>query len=181
MFAVLGVAGLGLVIDRAVIGAGVTGPSESSAGVIDAIDPNLADPSDLLIAPTEDPAGQPRGPVISVAEKLRQAVGGSAENDPAQSRDAFAPVEGWQTTSLSNGTATDNRSSLLADTFKSNHKLEAVMALGDNQYVVIGGHTLHIGQELDGFTLLAVHERSAIFESGGVKVEIGITTGPATP
>ncbi len=181
LIAVLGVAGLGLLIDRVVIGSDVTGPSESSASVIDAIDPSLADPSDLLISQTTDPTVRAKGPAVSVAQKLRQAVGDLAVTDPSMARDAFAPGEGWRTTTLVQGVVTDNTSSRLAAEFKSRHKLEAVLALGDNQYAVIGGQTLHIGQELDGFKLVAVYARSAIFESGGIRVEVVISTGFATP
>ena len=182
MIAVLGVAGLGLLADRVIIGSDVTGPAQSSAGVIDGFDPTLVDPVNVEIDPTHLSA-LTSDPGVSFAQRLREAVGDTTEKTATTdlSRNAFTPPQGWQTASPGQVGTTDNTSSRLAREFQSKYTLEAVMVLGDKRYAVIGGQTLHIGQEVNGYKLTAVHERSATFERNGIKLEVGIATGSTSP
>lgn len=174
LITVLGVAGLGLLIDRVVIGSDVTGPAQSSAGVIDSLDMGLAqstDPAlDQILASSESGGKAP----ISFAQRLRTITDPVAQKDPAQTRDAFSPGSGWGGTTTGNAEPSNNQGRQIAEAFQRDHVLEAVFLSGDKHCAVIGGQTLFVGQELDGFKLTAVHERRAIFQGRGVRVEIGI-------
>jgi hypothetical protein len=175
LITVLGVAGLGLLIDRVIIGSDVTGPAQTSAGVIDSIDAGLAQPAGVL----PEVSGESPVEVISFAQRLRSAVGSSVDTDPAACRDAFSPGTGWDVGGLGVGPATDNKIRELAQAFQGGHTLEAVLVSGDKRYAVVDGQTLYIGQELDGYRLAEVHERTAIFQARGIRVEIGIKAGAA--
>ncbi len=176
LIAVLSVAGLGLGIDRFVIGSEVTGPSQSSASVIGELDAESA--GWLAVPDTESikSTGADEAPGVSFAERLRLIADSSAGTDPGQSRDAFAPGPGWEVTDIEVGGVPDNQARQIAEDFRSKHLLEAVLVSGDKRYAVIGGQTLFIGQKLDGYRLQAVLERSAVFEGRGIRVELRIKT-----
>lgn len=177
LIVVLTVAGLGLVADRVVIGSDVTGPAQSSAGVVDGFD---VGPAPL---PTASASGQveslntDKAPAVSFAQRLRLITDSSADTDPGQARDAFTPGLGWEAIPSAPGAATDNQARRAAEAFQQTHRLDAVLITDDNRCAVIGGQTLFVGQMLDGYRLEAVHERSAVFEASGVRVEIGIRVG----
>jgi hypothetical protein len=176
LIAVLSVAGLGLLVDRVVIGSDVTGPAQSSAGVIDALDADAA----VLPAPPQMPVVD-KAPGVTFAMRLRRIAQASADTDPGQVRDAFTPGPGWSSTASAKGGATDNQRRQAAEKFKSSHRLEAVLMTGNNHCAVIDGRTVYLGQTLDGYRLVAVHERSVVFQGDGVRVELGISgVGPGS-
>jgi hypothetical protein len=174
LIAVLSVAGLGLVVDRVVIGSDVTGPAQTSAGVSDGF---AAVPvEDLIVTSTEfnKSTSGDTTPVVSFADRLRLITDKSGDADLSPRRDAFSPSPGWGATPSSVGGVPDNQALRAAETFQSKHVLEAVLVSGDNRYAVIGGQPISIGQTLDGYRLMTVHERSAVFEAQGVRVKLGI-------
>lgn len=181
LIAVLGVAGLSLLVDRVIIGSDVTGPAESSAGVISGFDPSEVDPAQLLLTQTDDTAAIASKPVIPLAQLLREAIGDTTLKEPDQTRDAFTPSQGWHEVSHAQPGVTDNSTHNLAQAFRSSHPLEAVMVLGDNSYAVIAGQTIPIGQQVDGYKLVAVHERSATFQLGTRQFDIEIANAPESP
>ncbi len=168
---VLAVAGLGLTIDRVMLSEGVTGPAESSAGVLD-LEPDAAS---LLIQPTSTgkPVGEP-GP--SLADRLRLATVDYAVNDDTR-RDAFSVPTQWRDMVQATSPAAEVSASESLETFQNQNRLDAVLVTGNKRCAVVNGQTLYIGQELRGYRLVAVHERSAEFESGGQRVLLGIHVG----
>ena len=84
--------------------------------------------------------------------------------------DAFHAPESW----MPAATVVEQRDELAeaVEDFKEDHQLGAVMVGGDSGYAVVDGKGLHIGQELEGFTLVAVHDDAAVFEMKGVQVEL---------
>lgn len=171
MIAVLAVAGLGLLVDRVIIGSDMTGPAESSAGVFDDV---TADPASLLIVP-DKAGGAPRtgaDPAGSLANRLRQVAGLATTGNGSVTRDAFAPGPGWAPV----GSAPDagGEAAMAAEAFKRDHKLEAVLLTGDQRYAVVNGRTIYVGQTLQGYRLVSVRERSAEFQAGGVTISLGI-------
>ncbi len=176
LITVLSVAGLGLLVDRVVIGSDVTGPAQTSAGVIDGFDSGLVQPPVVPSAQVVTSSSDEE-PVMSFAQRLRMVAGSSADTDPAKTRDAFSPGTGWEVVASGVGSVTDNQARELAEAFQGSHVLDAVFVAGDQRYAVIGGQTLRLGQELDGYRLAAVHERSVIFEARGIQVEIGLLAG----
>ncbi len=61
-----------------------------------------------------------------------------------------------------------------AEQFQQQHRLTAVMGTGQSGYAVVDGQMLRLGQKIDGFTLTAISERSAIFELGDLRVELAV-------
>ncbi len=181
LITVLGVAGLGLLADRVIIGSDVTGPAQSSAGVVDGFD---ADPSqqaapsatellNAIVRGPQDTVSSPsQGP--SLAERLRLVTSPSADTNPTQTRNAFTPAPGWATLPSDSSEVTDNQARLAAEAFRSSHVLDAVFVSGNIRYAVIAGQTLSVGQELDGYRLVEVQERTAVFQARGVRVEVVI-------
>lgn len=178
LIAVLGVAGVGLLIDRVVIGSDMTCPAESSAGVVEDI---MADPASLLIVPDRggDTAGPGVGPAESLAQRLREVAGKSASGDGSAPRDAFAPGPSWAPVGVEPRAGND--AELAAETFKQDHKLEAVLVTGEQRYAVVNGQTIYVGQTLQGYRLVSVQERSAEFRAGGVTVLLGIRGAGQSP
>ena len=166
LIAVLGVAGLGLLVDRVVIGSDVTAPAESSAGMLDDV---TFDPASLSIVP--DKAGD-AGPAESLANRLRQIAGEATSGDGAVIRDAFTPPASW--VPADGEQRAGSEAALAVEEFKRDHKLEAVLVTGDQRCAVINGQTVYVGQTVQGYRLVSVQERSAEFRAGGVTVSLGI-------
>ena len=172
---VLGLAGVGLLFDRVVLSSGVTGPSESSAGVLSPA------PELLLITPDasapDQPANTVQTPASQLAERLRAVRASEAVSDFDSGRDAFVPDKHWGGKQQAVQAPIDDDKKRDAEAFGQAHRLDAVMVIGDQRCAVIDGRTLFVGQSLDGFELLEVNERTAVFESNGLRVKIGIRTG----
>lgn len=178
LIAVLGVAGLGLLIDRVILGSDVTAPAESSAGVFGDV---TSDPASLLIVPDKavkaDLAGT--GPAESLAHRLRRVTGEALPNHGSTGRDAFAPPLSWTPTGI--GPEAGSEAAMGAEAFKREHKLDAVLVTGDQRCAVINGQTVYIGQAVQGYRLTSVHERSAEFRAGGVTVSLAIRGAGQSP
>jgi hypothetical protein len=178
LIAVLGVAGLGLLVDRVVIGSDMTGPAESSAGVLDDVS---VDAESLLIVP-DKPGNAGRGaavPAESLASRLRDVAGKAATNDGAAARDAFAVPPSWAPSDAEPVAGSETAQAV--ETFKRDHKLEAVLVTGDQRCAVVNGQTMYAGQSLQGYRLVSVQERSAEFRSGGVVITLGLRGAGQTP
>jgi len=165
---VLVIAGAGLLFDRVLLGAGMTGPAESSAGVIDA----SVDPATLLIP--IDPAAAPAlSSSPTLADRLRLATGGHAPPEDG-GRDAFAVHPDWVAAAQQSLATDDEAVADMISAFRSAHKLDAVLVTGGRPCAVVDGRMVYIGQALGGYRLLEVEERSAVFERNGVRVVLHI-------
>jgi hypothetical protein len=161
-FALAVLTALALGIDRFLLGSDVSGPSSAAAGTISpyeaasskatlAVDRLLSEP---------DPSVRP-----SLARNLRRL----AAEHPLDSieRDAFAPSTAWLNAQGSTGP-----SSAGGDTagFDRLHRLVAVIPTRRRPCAMVDGQPMFIGQKLDGHTLIAVRQRSAVFEANGRRV-----------
>jgi hypothetical protein len=61
---------------------------------------------------------------------------------------------------------------LIAEDFMSLHRLEAVLSADARSMAVVNGQTVYLGESLDGFILVSVKDRSAVFEGGGERVTL---------
>jgi hypothetical protein len=171
LVAVLIVAGLGLAIDRVIIGTDMTGPAESSAGVLS---PDMSDPASLLIIP--DPVTTVAGPAApTLADRLRQATS-THTGEGAVTRDAFSVAPAWVPVQPGPG-ADGQGATQSAESFKQANHLDAVLVTGDQRCAVVNGLTLRLGESLQGYRLVAINERAAEFEADGVRVALGIRGG----
>jgi len=170
LIGVLSAAGLCLLVDRVVLGSGLSGPAETEAGVLDL----SIDPSSLLITPdTIEPAAAE--PVSTLADRIRLATQSHSSGEPG-GRDAFALPESWiiQDTSDTGPNGADPAELMRA--FRDEHKLDAVLVTGDQRCAVVDGQTVYIGQEVGGYRLVSVSERSAQFQADGLVVSLMIQT-----
>ena len=172
---VLAAAGLGLTFDRVIIGTDVTSPAESSAGVL-GLQPDAAS---LLIQPVP-PVKPSGGPAPSLADRLIIATADHADKASVE-RDAFSIPPQWRAMDRAPGLAAGTRVIETPESFQRQNRLDAVMVTGDQRCAVVNGQTLYIGQALQGYRLVAVHERTAEFEAGSFRVLLGIrVVGPAS-
>ncbi len=92
----------------------------------------------------------------------------------ASLRDAFEPPESW--VGRSNGVDTVNHSAMTAETFRRQYPLMAVIKTGGDSYAVVGNRTIRVGQILNGFTLVAVKQRTALFRSKLDQIELNLSS-----
>ena len=166
---VLGLAVVACAVDRWVLG-----PDDALAV---AGDSGAAGPR----SPRRPAARQPR-PAVATAATAPEASLGSlaglatrlryiAKNeklDPGATRDAFRPPAAWVGTSRA---ATPDEMALAARDFQ-NRRLTAVMRNSGRGLAIVDQKTVAVGQSLDGFTLVTVKERSAVFRRGSQRVEL---------
>ncbi len=126
-------------------------------------------PAGAVVEPAAAPvsAAPKIAPRVTIANRLDQ-IAERAGLDPDNVRNAFRPPAGWLETDT--GPARPEKSP--AERFREVHRLNAVMAGGREGYVIIDGRTLYIGQELDGFALVSVRERSAVLVSDRERIEL---------
>ncbi len=61
-----------------------------------------------------------------------------------------------------------------AEEFKSANRLDGVLTSGRNPIALVNGRTVRLGQTIDGFELIAVQDRIAVFQLDDVRVELHI-------
>ena len=61
-----------------------------------------------------------------------------------------------------------------AEEFKSANRLDGVLTSGRNPIALVNGQTIRLGQTIDGFELIAVQDRTAVFQLDDVRVELQI-------
>jgi hypothetical protein len=83
--------------------------------------------------------------------------------DPEQGRDPFAPAAPWGQSAPSTDTKTVDEAAL----FIAGHRLTAVVIDPRASYAVVNDRALTPGQSIDGFKLVSIGKRSALFEQGG--------------
>ena len=160
------IAGLGLITDQLFFGAS-SGPQPASAATsvlnavvptsIDTMTPELPlDISESLDKPT-----------------LARTLDRVAENRKPTAneiRDPFQPPSSWQSKPASEEQS--QFASHDANSFREQHQLLAVVPNRRQPCAMVNGKLLFLGQSLDGFKLITVANRRAMFESDGKTVEL---------
>ncbi len=145
---------VGLVADRTILRP-QGGPSAASAH---SPTPSAAVPSGSA---TDDENSQTRVPL---AERLNR-LGPDGGDDSVKLRDPFSLPVSW-----SDRAANKEKIPDAAETFTRKHQLKAVVVQGEEVGVQIDDSFLVPGQGIDGFKLVSVGDRSAIFEREGKQV-----------
>jgi hypothetical protein len=158
--AVLGVAGVALVLDRAVLSRGPRGGPASAAADETATGAPLPRPSGLPAA--EPPKAAPSGSLVDKLQALAKAGDEVA--------DAFALPAAWRAE-----LGARPRPSA-ADVFGRRHRLTAVMLTGRIRRAVVDDTCLAVGEVMDGFRLIAVDAASATFVRGDARVTLRLPT-----
>lgn len=132
------------------------------------------------------PVPAPASAIASAAEpndyevfSQRLAAIGTGD-DIAHVRDVFCPTSAWPGATR---TPADNAraKSLQAtkDAFTSHHHLLAVMKGGRRPLALVDGNVCHRGQAIDGLRLVEIRDRSVVFRSDSLSVELPLPTRPA--
>ncbi len=114
---------------------------------------------------------------VTIADELDR-VAATRGFDLVRIPDAFQPSSSWLTGRMETEAPAPDRSA--AERFKQDHTLTAVMVTGSKGYAIIDGEFLLMGQQMDGFTLVAVGNRSVVLESTEARVELTLPE-PAVP
>ena len=93
--------------------------------------------------------------------------------DVSQARDAFSLPESWLVEVNPTNRPKTKQDAVIK--FAKNHQLKAVVVQDQARCVMVDDNFLTIGQELDGFKLVAVDEESATFEAGQQRVVLLLT------
>jgi hypothetical protein len=106
----------------------------------------------------------PQTGLTGVAQRLDR-LWSDKEVNPEQGRDPFSLVVPWYDKVEAGGSKTPDETAL----FVSGHQLTAVVIDPRGSYAVVNDHLLIPGQSLDGFKLVSVGNRSAVFEQGAYR------------
>lgn len=148
---------VGLVMDRVFLRP-QGGPGAASADSSDAYAVPL---SPARTAPS--PAAEAQGP--GVAERLER-IWPDRKPNAVEARDPFSLRGSW----LGSTGAGSSASPDPAEGFAQAHPLVAVVVDGRQSYVLINDHVLKLGEQIDGFTLVSVGAKSAVFERQGQRI-----------
>lgn len=114
---------------------------------------------------------QPEAESPSVAERLRDLAAGEEPN-LAQLRNPFSLPASWFPRAVQGSAAVEDA----AARFVRTHQLTAVVMDGPRSGALIDNRFLVPGQVLDGFRLVSVADRSAVFEGQGRRVTLELLT-----
>ncbi len=155
--AILAVAAAGLLIDRALLSPGTTGPKKIIAAEVRP----LAEASPAATVRAEEP------PKRHLVERL-EAMSKSPDLHLPDVQDAFSLSDAWMAEFRSKAAPDAELSP--AEKFAKSHQLMAIVVSGMFSTATIDDTCLAIDQELDGFKLVSVDERSAVLQSGDQRV-----------
>ena len=165
--AVLTIALIALFVDRAFLGEGGV-PAGASA--------SLNEGSTKPVPETVDPPNSDSEPsTIRLAQRL-ETLWSERNPDMSQARDVFSLPASWLADNHP-ATPIDHPTGQDAITmFKTNHQLSGVLMTDQARCVTVNDHVLYLGDELDGFKLVAINEDSATFEANGRQVSLWLVT-----
>ena len=113
-----------------------------------------------------------------LADRLEE-LAARHEWDAQTVRDAFRAPASW-IAKPTPAVAKPNSDELRARRFRERYKLSATAVTGGGGIAIINGQCLAVGQELDGFKLVAVDRSSATFLRNKVRVRLALAQGTAT-
>jgi len=116
-------------------------------------------------SPASRPSSQAKPDKPSVAQRL-ETLWPDREPDFSDLRDPFCLPCSWSGVQTDGPTAAEDPGTGFAAT----HRLSAVLLEGRVSYALVGDRFLTPGQEMDGFKLVSVGDRFAVFERGGSRV-----------
>lgn len=150
------IAVVALVVDRAFLGGG-SGPAEASASSNPA--PDIVPPKVL-----DSPNADTKPSTMRLDQRL-ETLWLEKNLDISQTRDIFTLPASWLNDILPK--KPEHIPTVKKDAvtvFITSHQLQAVVVSGQTSCVTVNDHVLTLGEELDGFKLVAIEEDSATFE-----------------
>lgn len=187
----LGVLGLGagaLLMDQVVLESGHTGPYRAAAeGIAQRVAANsgVSDQAQGLMQTMMALLSEPGdGPMLS--DHL-SSTAEAYDVSPLNPRDAFTASGAWalsdepthrpqaQETAAAAASESENDSDDPLRRFKRQYRLQAVMADGSRGIAIVNDRALRVGQQIDGFTLERVGNRTAMFRFGERAVQLEVS------
>ena len=156
VLALFAVALVALVIDRVFLGGGGS-PSEASA--------SSNPPPDTKSPQTSNPPDEESKPSTVRLDQKIEALWLEKALDLHQSREIFTLPASWLADILPKkpeNTPIPKKDAVTV--FMTSHELQGVVISDQTRCVTVNDHILYLGDELDGFTLIAIAEDSATFE-----------------
>jgi hypothetical protein len=119
------------------------------------------------------------GDVAALAERLKCEAAARNINLDAPVRDAFRPPAAWVGVAP---VVTEDQVAVAAREFQGRKLTAIIMRPSGRGLAIVAEKTVAVGQSLDGFTLIAVNERSAMFRRGSHLIELKLPddAGPGT-
>ena len=151
----------GLVADRTILRP-QGGPQAASADSLPA-SPGAVSPSDRVPVAEAVPA------CAELAERLSNLLAGKPTG-PNELRDPFSLPATWSDTAPADGEKTPDTTG----GFVRRHQLKAVVMQGGQSCAQVDDSYLIPGQFVDGFKLISVDHRSAVFEHDGKRVVLDL-------
>lgn len=156
--AALALAGGAWLVDRGFSSGASTGPASAEASIVV--------PASERTVPTAAVQTPAVSDTLSVSEQLRSLVQANGV-ESAASVDAFRPSADWLADSVpvAKPEAESAPSPPPTRVFAEQHHLTGVMVADQQHLVIVNGKALRIGQTVDGFKLVEIGDRSAVFEN----------------
>jgi len=124
-----------------------------------------------MVVSANEPVPEPADRNPTVAERLGRLWSDQDVNEAAM-RDPFSLTASWQVGPVVNEQPAPDEAAVFAKT----HSLVAVMKEGQQSYVLINDRVLPLGGQMDGFTLVSVGPKSAVFEHEGKQVVLELVS-----
>lgn len=157
-----------LVVDRAVLEAGSTGPAAAAASTTDTGDKG-SECEDIL---AELEASVPMLEEACMADRLAE-LAASYPPDGEAVRDAFCPSESWVRPDRPvKAAAAPVAPRSMAARFVATHQLKAIMLSSDGGSAIIGASFVRVGQTVDGFKLLDLTKTTAVLSGYGERATL---------
>lgn len=114
---------------------------------------------------------------LAAASGLAAAAGVAEKNEPGLRHDPFA----WPAATRAPVVAAPAIAASAAEPPPKawQPRLRAVVVAGNRSMVSVEGSIIFLGEQIDGFRLVQVEERSATFSKNGVRVEVKMDGGNA--
>ena len=129
--------------------------------------------AEILAAADNLPALESESPEFQIALRLDRLLTGD-DPDFAAMRNPFSTPKSWSDTEGPVAERTDSP----FDVFVRRHRLTAVGELGPEGGVLLDGHFLALGRKIDGFSLVSIGKRTAVFERDGRQVTLKLASDP---
>ena len=165
---VLGLAAMVLVADRLTSGPGQTGPAQVKAAM--APGGSVRPVEGSVTNAGGEVAGDACGLVDDSLATRLETFSREHNLEPLAVKDAFCAPQSWLADLKPDRPMSSTQ--VMAQDFVRQHKLTAVASFQNVGIAVIDDKQVRVGEELDGFRLLRVADRSAVFTSNGVQVKL---------
>ena len=173
---VFAVAIASFVADRVFLGLGPETPEEAEASV--GMDIAALLPESAAAFPEEILSDRPTTGRCKLADRLEE-IAGKHRLELTDVKDAFRPGRSWRVEAPKKKAQLPVKTDQVeAERFVKNHRLQAVVLADRRSSAIINGRYLTIGQEMDGFKLVAVNKNSVVMASQGTQAVLRLATEP---